>query len=170
MKKLYYFLVIMLCISSNLIALIVESTNNISTYSDKILLYKSEAYTCSVAASSDFIAGTAFYNATSVPWVDISSKITKKHKALGYIDIMVTCVMTNEGNSAFDNRWRMQGDDDKRADYDFQAYADGVLYEVISSDIKYENNSDYILWGNSGDFKAIRFQVPETIGNEYKIF
>ena len=68
------------------------------------------------------LAGTMFLNDYPFFWVDISRAITPQHRALGFMDVLVTVFIedapgvsvSGPGIAPYTNGGRMRGDSDKR--------------------------------------------------------
>ena len=141
---------------------------------NSVYLTSSKAYTCSDTDASNYLAGNNFYNDIPVFWNDISQGITEKHKALGYLDVLVAVFISNITGDTNINLWYMHGDADRRDEQDIRAWCDGALYEMIDNNYK---SMTYDLTyfvsyntGKSGDFTVLRFRVTDNFTGPYKIY
>ncbi|OGS21650.1 MAG: hypothetical protein A3J83_01440 [Elusimicrobia bacterium RIFOXYA2_FULL_40_6] len=142
--------------------------------SNSVFIYESKEYKCSEEeASQKQAGGNEFRYDYKVPWIDIKEFIKPEHKAQGFIDLYVVFFATNSNKSLLQPVWILYGDTDNRDDYDFRAYCDGKVYDMIDPDLKgpwYTQvapaNGNY----SSGQYATLRFAVPAQIEHEYKIY
>jgi len=139
--------------------------------SDAILIYKSREYKCGEGyhAYEEQRAAKALKSDTPVPWIDISKYITDAHKALGFIDIILT-VVADEATDYNDPEWRLYGDSDDRWLHDLRASCDGKLYDMIDPEAKKPWEGKLFSHADCGDYCILRFAVPSEIFGKYKIF
>lgn len=138
------------------------------------------------------LAGDAYYNGYPFFWVDVSRVLTAQHRALGFVDFMVTTIMedapgasvSGPGVAPFTNGWRMMGDDDRRGNQDIRASADGVTCEFLDprykGSINFNKSYDtmtilntqvgYPNFGYSGEYAIIRMEVPRSPVRSYNLF
>lgn len=133
--------------------------------------------TASVAYNADY----PFY------WVDISKGITDKHRALGFMDVIVTMYIVEFPTNNFTNWWRFNGDGDTRGDTDIRAMGDGVIYELLdyryhgrninaignsttSSIIVFSNATTTSTSGKSGEYGILRMEIPRGKLSSYNLF
>ena len=154
-------------------------TGPVTNY-DVIYLNSSKEYlTSEVKATNSYDAGDELYNDISIYWKDISSGISAKNEALGFVDVLVS--VTIKDIPGISNKWYMYGDIDRIDDQDMRAWCDNALYEMIDTAYKADlaKNESYsthpfIPYTTSSalseDFTVLRFKVPEKVYGPYKIF
>lgn len=167
----------------------------ISNFTKKTFLGSSRTYN-KLYASSINSAAQYFDNDYQIYYQDIRKGITDRHRALGFMDIMV-CTMTDPVT----NLWRMYGDGDNRNDTDLRAVdGDNTIWDMIDTNYKpsYRTlttanvsgpGSSPTLWltgtnpslnntvttGNSyyargGEYVVARFSVPSVPSGAYSLF
>lgn len=134
-------------------------------------IYASENYTCKLKE-----AGPTLYKAISelgdsrtVNWVDISSRIRPYHLAQGFIDILLTVDM-HEIEEVTLPKWYMLGDSDQENESDIRAFCNGVFYDLIDTDFKSVTGNVFTRDAKTEEYIILRFEVPQRIGDYYKIF
>jgi len=145
-------------------------TSYIGDFNNKKLVYEGKKYTCSATEASNYKAGLDFYYGTPIPWVDISDYLTEQNNALGFVDIMVTVIITNVYFTNYEKQWRIYADDDRRREYDLQVSSDNTLYELLDPTYKKLTYDQYNAYGYSKQFITLRFYVPRKINYDYKVY
>ncbi len=168
----------------------------ISNFTNKVYLGASRLYN-QLYSSSINNAGQYFFNDYPVYYLDIRKGITDRHRALGFMDIMV-CVMISPFFNAASvaNPWHMYGDADNRGDLDLRAMdGDGTLWDMIDTNYKPSfrksavfSSASASLWlsgsnhtinnfttanayyPKSGEYVVARFAVPTLASGAYSLF
>ncbi|MBL8992428.1 MAG: PKD domain-containing protein [Spirochaetia bacterium] len=168
----------------------------ISNFTNKTYLGSSRLYN-QLYTSSINNAGQYFFNDYPIYYQDISKGITDRHRALGFMDIMI-CVMIDPivNSAGVLNPWHIYGDADNRSDLDIRAVdGDNTIWDMIDTNYKPSfrkaavfTSASASVWlsstnhtvnnfttanayyPKSGEFVIARFGMPSVASGDYSLF
>ncbi len=154
----------------------------ISNITNKIYLGSSPVYTGAGKTANN--AGTGLDNDYPIYYTDFGSKLTARHRALGFIDVMISVDI-----NPYTSVWRMYGDGDRRDDSDYRAVdGNSTVWELgdtnyrsyhrglattISNMWLTTTNYNYgsqLYLAKSGEFCVARMLVPRYVTPVYGLF
>lgn len=160
-----------------------------------VFVASGKKFSTSPDGANGTLAGDAFFADTPFFYTDCARGITAQHRALGFIDLLVTVFMddapgvsvSGPGVAPYTNGWRMMGDSDRRDSQDIRVVADGSLFEFLdtryksqySYNVSYDNgvlaimtfpprNSSRTYY--SGEYAVLRMEVPRYPVKQYSVY
>lgn len=160
-----------------------------------VFIANGKKYSTTVDGANATLGGDLFYNEAPFFWIDLAAGLNEKHRALGFIDLLLTVeiedapgLSTSElGMAPYTNGWRMAGDSDKKDSQDIRAVADGQVMEFLDTRYKcsYYYGDDYYdgrlfimttppqnasKTYYAGEYGILRMEVPRYPVRNYAFF
>ncbi len=136
-----------------------------------------------VTESRTFYGADDLSSSELFPWIDLTSYLTIAHRVQGFVELKVVFDIYPEYQPGSDigDGIRFTKDDDLYGDNDLRAVADGVFYDMISTNLKkghlsyepvmtYGGQDETAIWGPQDNTIIMRFEVPYEIYSYYRVY